>query len=267
MAIVALAAVKARPWVTTTAVAVAATWPRPVVMAEFDPSGGDIAARFGLRADVGLVSLTAGLSAEPGCQLLEHCQELPGGLQVLTAPVSSAEMRVPLDALAGELASLAVAAGVDVIVDCGRLESASMTGVGGGGEETGGRVPRRTATMRLLENAGTLVLLVRPVRAELHHLPAWLKVLRRLEVPLSLVLAGRGDYGAEEVEASLGVRVVASIPEDAAGARCAEGVEGFRRPDRLPLFRAAREVATLVASELQPARGFRTATTAVEATP
>jgi len=94
--------------------------------------------------------------------------------------------------------------------------------------------------------------MVRPVRADLQHLPVWLEVLRRLEVPLNLVLTGRGDHGAKEIETALGVRVITSIPEDAAGARCADGVEGFRRPERLPLFRAAREVAELLAMELPP---------------
>ena len=63
MALIALAADKGSPGVTTTAVALAASWPRPALLAERDPSGGDLAYRLpgphGQRLDPhrGLISL------------------------------------------------------------------------------------------------------------------------------------------------------------------------------------------------------------------
>jgi len=42
MALIAIAADKGSPGVTTTSVALAAVWPRPVLLAECDPSGGDL---------------------------------------------------------------------------------------------------------------------------------------------------------------------------------------------------------------------------------
>ena len=45
MSLVALAADKGSPGVTTAAVALAAVWPRPALVAECDPSGGDLAMR------------------------------------------------------------------------------------------------------------------------------------------------------------------------------------------------------------------------------
>ena len=41
--LIAVAADKGAPGVTTTAVTLAAVWPRPVLLAECDPAGGDIA--------------------------------------------------------------------------------------------------------------------------------------------------------------------------------------------------------------------------------
>ena len=43
--LIAVAADKGAPGVTTTAVALAAVWPRPVLLAECDPAGGDIVYR------------------------------------------------------------------------------------------------------------------------------------------------------------------------------------------------------------------------------
>ena len=46
MALIAVAADKGAPGVTTTALALAAVWPRPVLLAECDPAGGDLVYRF-----------------------------------------------------------------------------------------------------------------------------------------------------------------------------------------------------------------------------
>ena len=46
MALIAIASDKGAPGVTTSALALAAVWPRPVLLAECDPSGGDLAYRF-----------------------------------------------------------------------------------------------------------------------------------------------------------------------------------------------------------------------------
>ncbi|MDF0752962.1 hypothetical protein NLU14_22305, partial [Marinobacter sp. 71-i] len=43
--LISIASVKGSPGVTSTALALAAVWPRPVVLLEADPSGGDLAYR------------------------------------------------------------------------------------------------------------------------------------------------------------------------------------------------------------------------------
>jgi hypothetical protein len=128
MALIAVAADKGSPGVTTAAIALAAVWPRPVLLAECDPAGGDLVYRLPgadgepLDPRRGLLSLA--VAARRGLQprqVWEHTQQLHGGLDVLTG-VTNAEQGAGLDAL---WASLGTALGAfpqaDVIADCGRI--------------------------------------------------------------------------------------------------------------------------------------------------
>src|SRR5215475_11096401 len=109
MALIAVAADKGAPGVTTTSVALAAVWPRPVLLAECDPAGGDLVYRLP-GPDGGLLDRRRGLlslavAARHGLQpqhIGEHSQKLGGGLDLL-AGVTSAEQGVGLDALWGQL--------------------------------------------------------------------------------------------------------------------------------------------------------------------
>ncbi|SRR5216683_2221184 len=128
MALIAVAADKGAPGVTTTAVALAAVWPRPVLLAECDPAGGDLVywlpAADGSRLDPRRGLLSLAVAARRGLQphqMWEHAQKLHGGLDVLVG-VTSAEQAVGLQLLWGSVGR--VLAGIpqaDVIVDCGRL--------------------------------------------------------------------------------------------------------------------------------------------------
>ena len=128
MALIAVAADKGSPGVTTTAVALAAIWPRPVLLAECDPAGGDLVYRLpgqdGQRLDPhrGLLSLAVAARRGPQIhQVWPHVQKLRGGLDVLTG-VTSAEQGAGLDGLWGSVgAALAGLPEADVIADCGRL--------------------------------------------------------------------------------------------------------------------------------------------------
>ena len=128
MGLIVVAADKGAPGVTTTALALAAVWPRPVLLAECDPAGGDLAFRFpaadGQRLDPrqGMLSLavTVRHGIQPG-QVWEHAQKLYGGIDVLLG-VTNAEQGASLSMFWGQLGQ--VLAGVpqaDVIADCGRL--------------------------------------------------------------------------------------------------------------------------------------------------
>ena len=128
MALIAVAADKGSPGVTTSAVALAAVWPRPVLLAECDPAGGDLVFRLPaaghgqLDTRRGLLSLAiaARRGLAPG-QVWEHVQKVHGGLDVLVG-VTSAEQAAGLQALWGSVGNvLASLPEADVIADCGRI--------------------------------------------------------------------------------------------------------------------------------------------------
>jgi hypothetical protein len=128
VALIAIAADKGAPGVTTTAMALTAVWPRPILLAECDPSGGDLVYRFrgadGGHLDPRRGLLTLAIAARRGMppqQAWEHVQKMQGGIDLL-AGVTNAEQGAGLNSLWGSvgrlLASLPQA---DVIADCGRL--------------------------------------------------------------------------------------------------------------------------------------------------
>lgn len=128
MALIAIAAEKGAPGVTTTALAMAAVWPRPVLLAECDPAGGDLIYRFpapnGEALDPRRGLLTLAVAARRGLasdQVWEHTQKLHGGLDVLLG-VTNSEQGSGLHLLWGPLGKLlASLAQADVIADCGRI--------------------------------------------------------------------------------------------------------------------------------------------------
>ena len=245
MALLPLCSVKGAPGVTTAACALGAVWPRErptPILVECDPSGGDLAARFGLEVTRGVVSLTVALEREHDVAsvadrnpLLEHAQQLRGGLHVVVAPTSPEEMRLPLDRLAEDLSILAHA-GCDVIADCGRLES------------WGAR--ERTPVARLIQRAGVVVMVARPTLEEIQHLHAWLPSLNALRVQVLVLLSQRGPYPPEEIATALDIPVIGTLPFDPAGAAVLSG-GGRGIPGRsLSLLRAARGVADTLAARL-----------------
>jgi len=128
MALIAIASDKGAPGVTTAALALAAVWPRPVLLAECDPAGGDLVYRFpaagGGRLDPRRGVLSLAVVARRGMQpqqVWEHVQKLHGGLDVL-AGVTNAEQGAGLSLLWGPIGkALASLPQADVIADCGRL--------------------------------------------------------------------------------------------------------------------------------------------------
>ncbi|HEX5289837.1 MAG TPA: hypothetical protein VFX25_13280 [Streptosporangiaceae bacterium] len=128
MALIAIASDKGAPGVTTAALALAAVWPRPVLLAECDPAGGDLVYRFpavgGGHLDPRRGVLSLAVVARRGMQpqqVWEHVQKLHGGLDVL-AGVTNAEQGAGLSLLWGPIGkALASMPQADVIADCGRL--------------------------------------------------------------------------------------------------------------------------------------------------
>jgi hypothetical protein len=251
--LIAVCSVTGSPGVTTWSVALAARWPQPArtVVVECDPSGGSVAARFGLAAAPGLVSLTAAARRDTTAGLLwSHIQPLPGGLPVVVAPAGADYTRAALHTLLDSrrqsvsvLRGAAMAADAVVIVDCGRLDSTSPA-------------------VAIAREADRVLLLVRPRVDELTQLAAGLSMVDLWAMRPSLLLVGPG-YSAGEVTRELGVPVVASIPRDDKGARALCGHAGPRRgPARSRLGQAAHQVATTLSTP--PADRPQARETAVE---
>jgi hypothetical protein len=253
--LVVLAAGKGAPGVSTAAVALAAVWPRPAVLAEADPAGGDLVFRLTganghpLAQDRGLLSLATAVRSGPGLAMSEHVQSAAGGLPVLVgpaSPVQAAGIAASWPALAAALAGTSEA---DVLVDCGRL-----------GPDT---------PLPVLARADLVLLLVRPTLAGVAHLRAalgWL--LPRLEPTpppadrLGVVVRAdprHGESASREVRDVLAgsahpVAVLGSLVEDPAGAAGLAG-QWTRALDRAPLVASARTLAGALDRRLAAGRG------------
>ncbi|MFD4756528.1 MULTISPECIES: hypothetical protein [unclassified Streptomyces] len=255
MALIALAADKGSPGVTTAAVALAAIWPRRVLLAETDPAGGDLvyrsAAAHGGQLDPNLGLLSIAATARRGLapdQLWDHAQALAGGLDVLVG-LGGAEQAAGLSGtwplLGRAFAQLQDSphAPADVIADCGRVSGDSPV-------------------LDLLPHAALVLLLARTtpeslarVRDRASHLARRLHGERRgaaqLGTPLLGVVLVAETGGAGKLVHQLdemlhatqsGARVVGTLAEDESGA---EQLAGRRRGrlDKSLLVRSARKVS------------------------
>ncbi|HTT51623.1 MAG TPA: hypothetical protein VMH35_09515 [Streptosporangiaceae bacterium] len=251
MALIAVAADKGAPGVSTTALALAAVWPRPVLLAECDPAGGDVVYRLpgahGGRLDPRRGLLSLAVAARHGFQpdqVWAHAQRLRGGLDVL-AGVASAEQGSGLEPLWGTLGELlATLPDADVIADCGRL------GPDGPYYE-------------LLAQAAGVILVARPslsevLRARDRAAAVALAVGRRGGPPARigvLVVADRRGFRRALAEVGRAVAgpdspacVLGGIVFEPKSAHRLRG-EGDGRLDRSLLVRTARDAAAQLARE------------------
>lgn len=238
MALIVLAADKGAPGVTTAATALAAVWPRPVLLAECDPAGGDIAYRLPadgggvLNPGKGLLTLaaTARRGLEPA-QIHEHTQKVVGGLDVL-AGLTHGEQAAGLTWLWGPLGrSFAAIPNADVIADCGRL---------GGHPQLGD----------LMAEAAQVVLLTRATLDHVAHLRERLSITKADGV---VVIADPRAYRSsiEDVRRVVApsVQFVHGLAHDPKGAELLRGQWGGRL-DRCMLVRTARDLAGRLVSHL-----------------
>jgi hypothetical protein len=257
MALIVIAADKGAPGVTTTALALAAVWPRPVLLAECDPSGGDLVYRFpaahGRSLDPRRGLLTLAVAARRGLQpgqLWEHTQKLSGGLDVL-AGVINAEQGAGLGQLWGPLGELfAGLQGGDVIADCGRL--------GADGPQ-----------YDLLAQAAVVLLVTRPHAGDVIRLRDRTAAVaaaanargRRGFTPAVLVIADQRNLRATVTEVgqalaqgNVPATVLGGLASDPKGAELLRGEWGGRL-DKTLLMRSARETAQQLAAGLPEPQG------------
>ena len=227
----ALVSAGAAPGVTTAAITLAMTWPSPVIVAECDPSGGDI-----------LVGLLAG-HVPAGRGLMEHAMDAGRSGQAATAslvthlvPLDEDRTRMllpgltdPRQAAGLEAAWPAVAAtltaqAADVIADCGRLDA-------GAGQP-----------LAILSAARTVAIVLRPTLRQVWLARSRVEMLCHLvgsSARLALLLIGPGTHSAREVAHALGVPVAAALPADSRTACVlSDGLGGRHYLARGPLMRA-----------------------------
>lgn len=229
----ALVSAGGSPGVTTAAIALALKWPSPVIVAECDPSGGDV-----------LAGLLAGhVPARQG--LMEHAIE--AGRDCVAAARSLDGQLIPLDAdrrrtlLPGltdprqapgiisawpALTATLIAQSADVIADCGRLDAGSCE------------------PLAVLSAARTIAIVLRPTLRQVWSARPRVDILAHVAAPgsqVALLVTGPGTHSAREVSRTLGVPVAAVLPDDArSAALLSDGAGSWHTLSRGALLRSAR---------------------------
>ena len=245
MPLIALASVKSSPGVTTAALALAIAWKTADrrLLVETDPSGGDLGLWLGLPADSGLAGLAAAARHGHEADLpWQHARELADGTHLVTAPAGAEQAAACVTALAAAKLPQELAAGPEpALADCGRLYPGSPA-------------------LAVAAAAALTLLVVRPRVSELAHLEPRIRGLQQAGLRLALILTvdprrslGEPSYPAEEISATLGVPVQATLPGDL------RAVEQLRRragdpgpARRLPLLREAAAVAAGLDADTGP---------------
>ena len=239
MTVCALVSAGGSPGVTTAALALALAWPGPMLVAEADPSGGDVLAGFfagHVSGNHGLLNVayeatTVEAAAAAVAEQLVALDEagtrrvLPG----LADPRHAATLNMTWPLLAAALA----AQPVDVLADCGRLD-------GGPGQEHVLRVARQ------------IVLVLRPTLRQAAAARPRIDMLTQLKGSLagqvSLLVTGPGPLAPKELSRALGVPVLGALPDDRkAAVVLSDGVGTRRGVDASPLLRAAGATARALA--------------------
>jgi MinD-like ATPase involved in chromosome partitioning or flagellar assembly len=234
--LVTLCSAKGSPGVTTLACLMGAVWTadREAVVAECDPSGNDLAPRFGLSPRRGMTSLVLGTRApnDVGDRFDSHIQHLPGGLGVLAGPCSPEAARM-LDIELGRAGADVFPIGVDVLIDCGRI----LAGAAGQHE--------------MLKASDRVLVVVRPDSAGLAHGQRTIDLVRALSPrsDCSFVAVGPSEFAAAEMERALSAALTARIPLDHRTASIVCGSPGSSRAlAKSGLVRSARVVVDRILS-------------------
>jgi hypothetical protein len=241
MAVLAFASAKGAPGVTTSVLALAFAWHRPALIVEADMAGSSSVLSGFLRGGTdhshGLVGLSVAARQhgftdrglwEQCLRLGEERYLLPG----IADPAQAAALTTAWGPLAGVLADLE-AAGVDVLVDAGRLGTAY-------------------APLPLLRAADAVVLVTGTRLPDVYALSRRTPSLRtdlaasQDAESLCILTVGEGrPYTNREIETSLGVRVASSIAWDPLNAEVyAVGASPGRRFESSPLARTAATTAS-----------------------
>lgn len=236
MTLVALCSGKGAPGVSTLACVVGAVWPpkRRVVVAECDPSGNDLVARFGLSPRHGMTSLALSQrrSERSDATFDLHLQSLPGGLEVLVGPVTP-DAASSLDREFASVGTAMFPPEIDLLVDCGRVLSSAP------------------GQQEIVKAADHVIVVSRPDAAGLAHALWTLDLVRNVsEGVSSIVVVGSLQFSVGEMESAFRTKLVGAIPRDEKSAAMVCGTPGrSRRFARSDLVISARRLVDQILSQ------------------
>lgn len=231
--LVAVCSAKGSPGATTAALALGLSWPDRVVLAECDPSGGDVLAGFGRgqarSGSQGLTDLMAAARNDAAeLELWTHLVTLDPERRAFLLPgVTDPRQSRVIDW--ARLVTVLASTRADVIADCGRLRAAHQPSA-----------VLYSADLVLLACRATLRS-VHAARSAAAELSAELAGRGSGPDALGLLLIGAGEpFPAGEVERAVGVPVVATLPVDVESATVlSDGAPPGRSFSRSALMRAA----------------------------
>ena len=233
MSLYALVSSGGSPGLTTTALALTLTWPRPIILAECDPAGGDILAGLFagyLRAPRGLL----GLAFETGRESVVmsagaggHLAPLDGsGSRMFLAGLSDPRQAPGLAPAWPAIARTLASQPCDVIADCGRMDA--------GAGQPASVVAEAELVAMVIRGSLRQIAAARPRIEMLAH-------MRCGSERIGLLLVGDQGPSPAEISRTLGVRVLARIPSDArTAAVLSDGIGRRSSLDERPLLGAAR---------------------------
>ena len=253
MAILLLASTGGAPGVTTLAVGLALTWPRPILLADCDPGAHQaiLAGYLGGRSTGGkgllrvaeahrdrrplreaVLDQTLPLSAEEESRRLL----LPG----FTKPASAMHFGGVWEDLAEAFDRLGEV-DMDVIIDCGRI---------------GPSGPPAAMLERSAVTAVVVTSTLRSIMSARVHLPTLRDHPRLTSADrehIGLIVVGENQpYRRGEIARALDVPVITSIAYDRqSAAHLSDGRPRHRRFDTSPLIRSIRDAASQLSSSLQ----------------
>jgi hypothetical protein len=253
MAILLLASTGGSPGVTTLAVGLALTWPRPILLADCDPGAHQaiLAGYLGGRSAGGkgllrvaeahrdrrplreaVLDQTLPLSAEQESRRFL----LPG----FTKPASAMHFGGVWEDLAEAFDRLGEV-DIDVIIDCGRI---------------GPSGPPAALLERSAVTAVVVTSTLRSIMSARVHLPTLRDHPRLTSADrehIGLIVVGESQpYRRGEIARALDVPVITSIAHDRqSAAHLSDGCPRHRRFDTSPLIRSIRDAASQLSSRLQ----------------
>jgi hypothetical protein len=253
MAILLLTSTSGSPGVTTLAVGLALTWPRPILLADCDPGAHQaiLAGYLAGRSSSGKGLLRVAEAHRDRRSLREVIldQTLPLSderdtrrlfLPGFTKPGSATHFGAVWEDLAEAFDRLANV-DIDVIIDCGRMGADGLPAA---------LLERSAVTAVVLSST------LRSIMSARVHLPTLRNHPRLASIErghLGLIVVSEGQpYRSSEIAKALGLPVITSIAHDRrTAAHLADGRPRHRRFEASPLVRSIRDASSQLASTLQ----------------